>query len=403
MIRTYLNGIAAVGLVALLVAPGPALAQGAGGYLGVTIEEVGDEEVERLDLPEERGALVRGVVDGSPAAEAGLAEDDVVVAWNDESVESAAELSRLVRETPPGRSVSVEVHRDGDRRRLTVEVGERSGRVGRALTAFGMSEADRAEMRERLEEVRASSEEARERVREEMRERRDEVREQRQEMRQQSQRAREARERARVHVRELRNSLGDLDISPGDASYFVFGGPARMGVRLQSLGDQLAEYFGVGERKGALVTSVREDSPAQAAGLRAGDVIVGIGDDEVDDPGDVLRAVRGAEPGSMSVSVVRDGRELSMTVELPESGEAEFGFWREGEEGGAFRFGPGEEGPWPAPPAPGTIHIEARPAPGAPSAPVRIRSRVVPELPEMPEIEIPLAPVPGPRGPLFVI
>lgn len=383
MTRTYLSGIAVVGLFALLVAPGLAPAQEAGGYLGVTIAEIGEEEVERLGLPEERGALVRDVVDGSPAAEAGLTADDVVLAWNDESVESAGELSRLVRETPPGRSVSVEVHRDGDRRRLTVEVGERSGRIGRALRvrALGMNEADRAEMRERLEEVRERSVEAREQ-------------------------AREARERARVHVRELRGSLGDLEISPGDASYFVFGGPARMGVRLQSLGDQLAEYFGVGERKGALVTSVREDSPAEAAGLRAGDVIVGVGGDEVEDPGDVLRAVRSAEPGATSVSIVRDGEERSVTVELPESGDTEFGFWREGDEDDSFRVGPGEGFPWPAPAAPGAIRIEARPAPGAPSAPARIRSRVVPELPELPElpeIEIPLAPNSGPRGPLFVI
>ncbi|MFW6192480.1 MAG: S1C family serine protease, partial [Gemmatimonadota bacterium] len=342
MTRTYLSGIAAVGLVALLVAPGLAPAQEAGGYLGVTIEEVGDEEVERLELSEERGALVRGVVDGSPAAEAGLAEDDVVLAWNDESVESAAELARLVRETPPGRSVSVEVHRDGDRRRLTVEVGERPDRIGRAPMAFGMGEADRAELRERLEDVREGSEEARERLREEMRDRRDE-------MRRHTERAREARERARVHVRELRDSLGDLEISSGDATTFVFGGPARLGVRLQSLGDQLADYFGVGERKGALVTSVREDSPAEAAGLRAGDVIVGLGDDEVDDPGDVLRAVRRAEPGSTSVSIVRDGEESSVTVELPEAEDSEFGFWRDGDEGGSFRFGPGEGFPWAAP------------------------------------------------------
>lgn len=352
MTRTHLSGIVAVGLIALLVVPGLATAQQAGGYLGVTIEEVGDEEVERLDLPEERGALVGNVVDASPAAEAGLAEDDVVLAWNGESVESAAELARLVRETPPGRSVSVEVHRDGDRRQFTVEVGERSGRVGRAARAFRMSDADRAEMRERLEEVRVRSQEAREQ-------------------------AREARERARVHVRELRDSLGDLDLAPGDASYFVFGGPARMGVRLQSLGDQLAEYFGVGERKGALVTSVREDSPAEAAGLRAGDVIVGLGDDEVDDPGDVLRAVRGAEPGPTSVSIVRDGEESTLTVELPESADAELGFWRDGDGGGEIRIE--------APPIPGELHFEAPPAPG------RIH------------IEAPPAPAPGPRGPLFVI
>ncbi|MFW6193563.1 MAG: hypothetical protein ACOC83_08755, partial [Gemmatimonadota bacterium] len=59
-------------------------------------------------------------------------------------------------------------------------------------------------------------------------------------------------------------------------------------------------------------------------------------------------------------------------------------------EGGSFRFGPGEGFPW-----------------AAPAAPIRIRSRVVPDLPqipEMPQIEAPLAPTPGGlRGPLFVI
>lgn len=420
MTRTYLSGAAALGLVGLLAAsvPGPAQetasravvtsgsapalvsTQDAGGYLGVTIAEVGDEEVERLGLPEERGALVQAVVEESPAAEAGFQEEDVVLRWGDEDVDSAAELTRLVRETPPGREMSVEVYRDGGRRQLTVEVGERGGRMRRALVRARMSDEDREELRRRMEEVRVRSEEARERMQEEMRERREEIREQMDE-------AREARERARVEVRRWRDSVGDLEfeLPEGEASFFVFGGPGRMGVRLQSLSDQLAEYFGVGERKGALVTSVREDSPAAAAGLRAGDVIVGVGDDEVDDPGDVARTVRDAEEGPIGVTIVRDGDERTVTVELPEVDDSEFGFWSGDGEDGAFRFRPGWGGALVAPSAPGVYRIRApRPprAPGALPAPIRLRSLVAPRAPgvyrvdvRMPDVELPeLPPLP---------
>ena len=80
-----------------------------GGYLGVYLEDVDDEAARRLGLPEEEGALVEDVVDDSPAADAGLQKDDVIVGYNGETVESVAELSRLVRETPAGRTVTLDV------------------------------------------------------------------------------------------------------------------------------------------------------------------------------------------------------------------------------------------------------------------------------------------------------
>src|SRR5512134_107021 len=100
-----------------------------GGRLGVVIEEVGKDDLARLKLAEERGAVVRRVEEGSPAAKAGLLKDDVILKFQGEDVRSATQLSRLVRETPAGRSVSLEVSRGGTTQRLTATVGEGGGRI----------------------------------------------------------------------------------------------------------------------------------------------------------------------------------------------------------------------------------------------------------------------------------
>jgi len=241
------------------------------GYLGVGVEDVDAEAAAELGLEEVEGARVTEVARGSPAAGAGLREDDVIVAWDGESVRSVAALTRLVRETPPGRGVEVRYVRDGSRRTASVEVGERPARPLRlGFRAHTLDD-------EKMERMRESLEEARERIR-------------------------------------------DLDMEViGDGGRFhVRMTRPRLGVRLQSLGDQLAGYFGVGDRGGSLVVSVREGSAAASAGLRAGDVIVAVDGEEVDDPGEVSRAIRRAEAGPLPITVVRGGEEREITVELPE-------------------------------------------------------------------------------------
>ena len=229
----------------------PAIAMGSGGFLGVYLAEVDDAAVDRLRLPGERGALISEVSEEGPAAKAGLRKDDVIVGFNGKSVESIAELSRMVRETPAGRTVSLDVIREGESRQLSVELGERPGMVWLG------PDIDRS----------------------------------------------------------------GIFVMPGDGEHgehrlFAFAGRGRLGVQLQPLSDQLAEYFGV--EGGALVASVREDSPAAKAGLKAGDVITRVGDQEVDDAGDVARAIHDAEEGSISITVVRDGDTRTLTAELPE-------------------------------------------------------------------------------------
>lgn len=284
------------------------------GWLGVRVEDVDDEAAGELGLDDPRGARVTGVEEDAPAASAGLREGDLILRFDGEEIRSVAHLVRLVRETPSGRDVELRVLRDGDRRNLTVEVGHRPSRGFRVHVGGpdldGLDEARLEEIRERAHRVRELWEHRMERMGDEM-------------------------EHVAPHVRMMR-----------------FGGPPRLGVRMQELPDQLAEHFGVADRGGVLVASVREGSPAADAGLEAGDVIVRFDARDVEDPGDLAEAVHEAEAGPVEVTVVRDGAERSLTADLPESGEG--GWWEDddGRTGGVGRVRP--PGAPVAPPAPPT-------------------------------------------------
>jgi membrane-associated protease RseP (regulator of RpoE activity) len=79
-----------------------------------------------LKLPGEYGALVESVEADSPAAKAGLQKGDVIVEFAGERVRSEAQLRRLIRETPAGRTVSLQVIRDGQARALNAKLQSRT-------------------------------------------------------------------------------------------------------------------------------------------------------------------------------------------------------------------------------------------------------------------------------------
>jgi membrane-associated protease RseP (regulator of RpoE activity) len=105
-----------------------------------------------------------------------------------------------------------------------------------------------------------------------------------------------------------------------------------LGVHTQSLSGDLGEYFGVEDGEGALVTEVVEDSPAAKLGLKAGDVIVEVGDERIEDPSDLRRAVRGyTEATEVGVVWIRNGKRQSgkVAIELRETPFSALGhaFW----------------------------------------------------------------------------
>lgn len=113
-----------------------------------------------------------------------------------------------------------------------------------------------------------------------------------------------------------------IDGSPrGSKSYTWHGGShGYIGVGLTGISRQLGDYFGVEKGNGALINSVEEDSPAEEAGLKAGDVIVEIDGDKIFDPGDVSDAISDKEEGDeVEISLLRDRKEMTLTVEVTES------------------------------------------------------------------------------------
>src|SRR6478752_2116522 len=82
-------------------------------YLGVDIEDVTGDRVNALKLKEERGVEITMVDQDAPAGKAGLKEHDVILEFNGTPVESGEQLRRLIREIPVGRSVNLEISRDG--------------------------------------------------------------------------------------------------------------------------------------------------------------------------------------------------------------------------------------------------------------------------------------------------
>jgi serine protease Do len=241
---------------------------GGGGQLGVSLEEVRPDDLGRLKLREEKGALVREVHEGSAAAKAGLKEDDVIVRYHGESVLSARQLARLVRETPSGRAVPVEVLRDGSAQTLTVTLEE--GRGHRLLSGEDFHF-----------ELPAPP---------------------------------EAPEPPEPPL-PPRMPFGDGDeIERAIRPLMRLGGaPRRLGIEYQELSGQLARYFKVED--GVLVTQVDEGSPAAQAGLQAGDVIVKFDGESIGDGGDLREAVDGAKEEA-TVTVQRDGRSLDVKVKV---------------------------------------------------------------------------------------
>ena len=98
---------------------------GESSYLGVDIADVSAERLSELKLKEEHGAEVTMVDQDAPAGKAGLHEHDVIVSVNGTAVESAAQLRRMIKETPPGRVVNLGISRDGQPLGIKVQLADR--------------------------------------------------------------------------------------------------------------------------------------------------------------------------------------------------------------------------------------------------------------------------------------
>lgn len=231
--------------------------EGGGGssYLGVDIADVTGERLSALKLKEEQGAEVTMVDQDAPAGKAGLKEHDVILSLNGAAVESAAQLRRMIRETPAGRVVNLGISRDGQPQTIKVQLANRS----KSAAMHNMPDI-------------------------------------------------------KIAIPPM-PALADLDIP---VSVVIAHSSLRSGLMVENLTAQLGDFFGVKGGSGVLVRSVEKGSRSEKAGFRAGDVIVRVNSESVHDTSDFTRALRSTSGGTAAVTVMRDRKEQNLTLTLPD-------------------------------------------------------------------------------------
>lgn len=234
----------------------PSDEENTGAYMGVDIADVTTDRLSALKLKDERGVEVTMVDQDAPAGKAGLKEHDVILSMNGSEVESGAQLRRMIRETPAGRVVTLGVSRDGQPLTLKVQLADRHKSV-----AWGPKPKD-----------------------------------------------------FKFEMPNMPN-MSDFDVP---VSVVVVHSSIRSGLMVENITPQLGDFFGVKNGKGVLVRSVEKGSRADKSGFRAGDVIVRVNSQTVNDTSDFSHAIRSTSSGSVTVGVIRDKREQTLTLPLPE-------------------------------------------------------------------------------------
>lgn len=254
-----------------------------GSWLGVETREVTSDNAKELKLPSERGVVLGRIAPDSPASKSGLRENDVVTEINGQQVEGAMQFRRMIREIPVGRSVQLTVWRDGHTQKISVTLGK-AEELPRNMTKVtpGTFAFRMPELPEMLD-------------------------------------------------------LPDVAVIPDMPSMewggpMVFAGHPRLGIDAEDLAGQLASFFGAPDGEGILVRSVNSGSPAEKAGLKAGDVITSLNGERIRSVGDLRQKLAaqhsekdkdksGAESTdkirTVKLGVLRNKSEISLNVELP--------------------------------------------------------------------------------------
>jgi serine protease Do len=133
------------------------------GRIGVVIQEVTKELAESFGLPKAAGALVNSVEKGGSADKAGLEPSDVILKFDGKTVNSSADLPRMVAQTRPGSKVTMQIWRKGAAKDVTVTVGEmpeekvaqragrRDSKAGNVVARLGLTVSElSAEQRKEL-------------------------------------------------------------------------------------------------------------------------------------------------------------------------------------------------------------------------------------------------------------
>ena len=231
---------------------------GTSSYLGVYCMDIDGEIAKSAGLKEERGVMVTKVDADSPALRSGLLEKDVILEYNGQRVEGTAHFSRLVSETPAGRKVALGVFRNGQMLNLNAQLGARP----QQSMSF-MLEGPNAPI---------------------------------------------------PPLPPMPPSPPSIDLVMPDIPSGLLGWQSSsLGYMSEPIDGQLADFFGV--KEGVLVRSVVARSPAEKAGLKAGDVIVKADGTAVRSPREITGMLRRQrEKRRLSLTIMRSHKEITLEL-----------------------------------------------------------------------------------------
>jgi serine protease Do len=229
------------------------------GYLGVGVAELTDERAQALKLKDSQGLEVTRIDDNGPAAKAGVKENDVILEVNGKNIEGIREFQTSIGETSPGTKVNLTIWRNGAKQTVSATLDSRPG----SFFAFGGPEFPNAPA----------------------------------------------------------PPMPPVPFNDGGPFLTVPGNSPIVGFEGEALNAQLAQFFGV--KEGVLVRSVTAKTPAERAGLKAGDVVTKVNGTPVTTPREitgVVRSSRNKKP--IAFTVVRNKKEISLNVEIAEDRSA---------------------------------------------------------------------------------
>lgn len=250
---------------------------GKGAYLGLSLREDTKSN--------EGGALVRSVVDDSPAAKAGVKGGDVIVGFSGDVVRGPAKVTEKLRAAKPGDKVALDVRRDGKVQKLSVELGSRPAMNWSFHTSEGLAplgEDAQLQLERSLKDL-------------------DE------------------------RMPDLEKRLGNMKIyAPGRHGMMIFGrNKPLLGIEMVGTTPELREALGGSKDAGVLVGKVLSGSAAEKSGLKAGDLIVSVDGKKVSDIGDLSEAIEKQEGKTIDLEVVRDKKTTHFKAVLPKIDEPE--------------------------------------------------------------------------------
>lgn len=240
--------------------------------VGLVIKSLEKEQMEKSGA--KSGALVLAVLDESSAKEAGLLKNDIVVEANGKKIENGEQLNDIAEALKKGDKLKLTIMRDGAKKSFTTTVQDL---ISDAHTFSWTEDGDDHYLTINEDDDDFGG--------------------------------------------DVRVNVSTSDVDDDGPHTFMWHGMddnskgGYLGVELDNINDQMKEYFEV--ENGALIKKVLKDSPAEKAGLKAGDVITKIGDKKIEDTRDVVRTVNFYDPeDEVEINFIRKGDSESVDVKL---------------------------------------------------------------------------------------